>query len=468
MPDTAQPPLLWRDPVDSAAQAGNAETARRIDALIKEGRREEVVAALEHWTPAAVLACFTQIRTKRAQTLLTWMSDDLSLRLLSELDPKFHGVLFEEATRAKFTKLLGRLSADDAKRLLLSLPRDYALDIVDAHPDAAELRAVLDVADTAEAAMKRGAVVIREGATIRDVIEDIRARSDRIERIDSLHVIDAAGRLKGYLKLRDLILNHRETPVAEAMRSDPLTVRRDLDREEVLALAQARRETVIAVINDDGVLLGAITPKELAEIARREAEEDMLLMANVSPESTGFDTPLQIVRRRLPWLLTGLAGALLTALVVGSYEETLSRAAILASFIPVVSATAGNAAMQASTISIQAISAGGPLRAGFFGRLGREVLGAAINGTLMGIGIAVLLLAASLFVPIERVEPLMATVALSQLAVILMAGTVGTVTPVVLKALRFDPAVATGIFILTVNDVFGVLILFAFALAIYL
>ncbi len=468
MPDTAQPPLTWHEAFEDDASAANAATAKRIDTMIKDGRREELVAALEHWTPSAVLQCFTRIRTKRAQKLLTWMSDELSLRVLSEVDPKFHGVLFEDETRAKFRKVVGRLELDRAKRLLLSLPRDYAADIVSAHPEAEALAPLLEAADTAEAAMKRGAVVVREAGTIRDVIEDIRARSEKIAKIDSLHVIDRGGRLVGYLKLRDLILNHRETPVTEVMRPDPLSVRRDVDREAVLELAKARGEGVIAVVNDHNVLLGAITPTELADIARREADEDMLLMANVSPESTGFDTPMQIVRRRLPWLLTGLAGALLTAIVVGAYEETLSQAAILASFIPVVSATAGNASMQASTISIQAISSGGPLTAGFVARLGREVAGAAINGTLMGIGIAVLLLVASFFVPIDSVGALMVTVALAQISVILMAGTVGTITPVALKSLGFDPAVATGIFILTVNDVFGVLILFAFATLLYL
>lgn len=460
--------LAWHPGHDEAAQAANAATCGRISEMIKAEAREDVVRTLDDWPPSAVLDCFRQLRTKRAQKLLRWMSDEMSLRLLSEIDPQFHVVLFEDETRAKFEKVLARMDRERAVKLLISLPRDYALAIVDAHAEGPALRAILADADSAEAAMKRGAVVARETGTIGDVIEEIRARSDRISKIDSLHVIDGAGRLTGYLKLRDLILNHRGTPVSAVARRDLLAVRRDTDREEVLQLARERGEAVIAVVDDGGVLLGVIAPSELAEIARREAQEDMLLMNGLSPESTGFDSPGEIVRRRLPWLLTGLAGALLTAFVVGAYEETLTQAAILASFIPVVSATAGNASMQASTISIQAITSGATWRGDFLPRLGREVAGAAVNGVLMGGGIGLLVLLASVWINIDRPAALAATVTLAQLLVILMAGTVGTLVPFALKSLRLDPAVATGIFILTINDVGGVLILFLIAVQLYL
>ena len=468
MAKDAESRLEWRRGDSDEAAAANAATAQALDALISEGQRERVVETLESWAPSDILDCFVALRTKNAQKMLRWMSDELSLRVLSEVDPRFNQLLFADATRAKFAKLLGRLDLDRAKRLLVTLPNRLALELAESHPQAARLREILADNDSAEAAMKRGAVVARDTETIRDVIEHIRRRSDRIERIDSLHVVDRAGRLLGYLKLRDLILNHGRTPVAEVMRPDPPAVTRDTDQEAVLDLAKAKGETVIAVVDEERRLLGVIAPRELTEIARREAREDLMLMGNVSPESTGFDSPGQIVRRRLPWLLTGLAGALVTAVVVGAYEETLTQAAILASFIPVVSATAGNASMQASTVTIQALSEHGKLTGGFAARLGREVAGAAMNGTVMGLAIGLALLALSFAVPVERSVQLVATVGLSQLLVILVAGTVGTVVPVALDRLGFDPAVATGIFILTVNDVAGVLILFAIATQLYL
>ncbi|MCA8883321.1 MAG: magnesium transporter [Rhodobacteraceae bacterium] len=460
--------LRWLDSTAEENRDANAATVRALAELIKQGQRKDVLAALEGWAPSSTLACFGQLPTKRARKLLKWLPDDVSIRVLSEIDPHYSAVLAEDDTRIKFAKVLRKLDRDKAVRLLLSLPDDYAAGLIDGHPEETALRAVLADDDSAEAAMRQGAVVARETDTIGDVVEDIRARSNLIEKIDSLYVVDPGGRLTGFLKLRDLVLNDHGAMVRDVMRASPLAVARDMDQEEVLKLAKKRKESAIAVVDGDGVLLGAIASKELAEIARQEADEDMLLMGGVSPESTRFDTPMQIVLRRLPWLMAGLIGAMIAAMVIGSFEEALTRAAILASFIPVVMATAGNAGMQASTVSIQAISSGAGLDGDFLARLGREVMGACLNGVLLGLGVSAVVLAVSVIYPIDRPLFLGLTVAIALFCVVLLAGTVGTAVPFLLKALKLDPAVATGIFILTANDVFGVLIFFCVAALLYL
>lgn len=465
-PETDMP--KWLDPGSDANRLANEQTARDLAERIKDGQRKEVLATLGKWAPSATLACIVHLPTKQAKKLLKWLPDDTSMRILSEIDPHFAVVLAEEETRAKFQKVLRKLDRDRAVDLLLSLPDEFAASLIAGHPDEASLRAVLDDDDSAEAAMRQGAVVAREEGTIGDVIDDIRHRSDRIEKIDSLHVVDDCGKLTGFLKLRDLVLHEPGAVVREVMRKKPLAVHRDMDQEEVLKLAKKRKESVIAVVDGENRLLGAIAPRELAEIARQEAAEDMLLMGGVSPESTGFDTPVQIVTRRLPWLMAGLIGAMIAATVIGSFEDALTRAAILASFIPVVMATAGNAGMQASTVSIQAITSGATWTGDFFGRLTREVIGAALNGVLLGIGVSLVVMGVSFFYPIDRPLHLGLTVALALFCVVLLAGTVGTVVPFMLKALKLDPAVATGIFILTANDVFGVLIFFLVAAQLYL
>ncbi|MCA8880494.1 MAG: magnesium transporter [Rhodobacteraceae bacterium] len=468
MQQTAAPSIRWL-PMDAAGAAeANRETAQRIEAMLDAGARKQVVGQLERWKPASVLECFVELRSKRARKLLKWMSDEFSLRLLSEIDPTFKGVLFAEETRAKFAKVLGKLDRDRAVRFVLALPPHYAELIVDAHPDAAFLREVMANADTAQGAMRRGAVIVRESGTIGDVIADIRTREKQIEKIDSLYVVDRDGRLTGYLKLRDLILNPAETPVAQVARRDPLTVTRETDREEVLRLAKKRKENVIAVIDDDSRLVGVIAPKELAEIARREAEEDMLLMGGVSPDSTGYDTPAQMMRRRLPWLAAGLVGSTIAATVIGAFEDALTAAAILASFIPVVMATAGNAGMQAASVSLQALARDSSRMRDLPARVLRELKGALLNGGSIGAAVGVLIVAGSLVVPIDRPGWLALTVAASLVAVVTLASFMGTAMPFLLKALGRDPAAATGIFILGSNDVFGVLIYFSVASILYL
>lgn len=461
-------PLQWLAGDTEQAKLANSETVQRVESMIATGSRKQVLSLLESWPPHAVMSCFGQLRTKRAHKLLKWMSDDLALTVLSEIDPKFHMALFDDATKAKFTKLVRGLDRDRALAILLQLPREYAQDLIADHPASDSLRAALADDDSAEAAMRQGAVVARAGWSIGDVIYDIRLHSDRIEKIDRLLVVDEEGSLKGYLKLRDLILHDPETPVSDVVRSNPVAVTADMDRAEVLALARRRKESVIAVVDGQNRLLGAITSRELAEIARREADEDMLLMGGVSPVSTGFDRPFQIVRRRLPWLLAGLIGALIAASVIGSFEDVLSRAAILASFIPVVMASAGNAGIQASTVSIQALGDNASWPGSFADRLRREVLGACLNGMLLGAGVCLLVILASYLLPIERPAMLGLSVGLALLCVVTLAATVGTIVPVVLKALKLDPAVATGIFILAANDISGVLIFFLIASHFYL
>lgn len=461
-------PLRWRNAKTPAGRAANAETIATLEAMIKAGDRGVVLSILESWPPAAMLSCFVRLRTKRAQKLLRWMSDETSLKVLAELDPRTHSVLIESESKAKFRKLLRRMDSNKALRMLKELPEAFVDELLQGHPDEAALRAALQTEHTAAGEMRRGALAIPESWTFNDVIQDIGTRSSQIDKIDALHVVDTDGRLTGYVRIRDLLLHPREAVVRDVMRHDPLTVGADMDQEEVLALAKSRQEGILAVVDHDHKLLGVITPRELAEIAREEAEEDMLLMGGVSPASTAFDSPLQIVRRRFAWLFGGLCGAMVAASVIGGFEHVLARAAILASFIPVVMATAGNAGMQASTVSIQALGTGASLSHDFLPRLGREMLGALMNGVLLGVAVLGLVLLAGQVLAIDRPLMLGLTAAVSLVGVILFAGTVGTAVPFILRAFGLDPAVATGIFILTANDVFGVVILFAVASQLYL
>ena len=170
----------------------------------------------------------------------------------------------------------------------------------------------------------------------------------------------------------------------------------------------------------------------------------------------------------MPWLLIGLVGSSIAALVIGGYEDALTEAAILASFIPVIMATAGNVGIQASTVSIQAITSGATWSGDFAARVGRELLGALMNGTIVGTAMALLVLLISTLTPIDRPEMLALTALLSLAGVTVFAGTFGSTIPFILKAAKQDPAVATGIFITTTNDVVGVILYFAVAALFYL
>lgn len=459
----------WDSSGNDDADLANRASVKRIEKLIKAGEKRKVLAIIRHWAPSDILSLFVNMRSKYARRILEWMPDEVGIKVLAELDPRMHAVLAEEKTRSTFRKLVEKMTPDEAFPLLDELPHEYAVDIIAGHRHEDALRAALEVdEDLAAAHMRRGLLTGRADGRVGEVIAEIRANAEEIDRVERVYVLDAQGRILGEVRRRDLLMSPDETRLADIMRPDPVVVAADADQEDVLRLAKERRIHNIAVVDRDGRLMGGITPRELRQIALEEAEEDMLLMGGVHPDANEFDTPIQIVSRRLPWILGGLVGASIAASVIGSYEDALTEAAILASFIPVVMATAGNVGIQASTMSIQALAQGVTWRGDFLPRLGREVVASLINGVTVGGVVAFLVLLIALFVEIDDAMNLSLTCLISMTLVTVIAGTFGAVIPFLLRALKLDPAVATGIFITTANDVFGVLIFFTVASVFYL
>ena len=461
--------LNWHPEDGDEARRANAVTVGILEGLVHTGDRDGVLQALKGWSPSELMSVMLEMRTKRARRLFEWLPDDIGMPVLVQIDPELRGVLYAAASHSKFHKLIARLPRDKALELLEALPEDVAHEIAGSRSDAQQVRRALAAyEDSAEAEMRHGVLMAPQGSTVGDVLTHLRARAEDIARVDMVFVIDAGGRPVGYLRPRDLLLNDEAAPVAGLMHPDPAVVSAAMDREEVLALAEAHDANMVGVVDDHGRLIGGIAPPELAEILRAEATEDLLKLGGVSPDTTQFDGPVQIVRRRLPWLLGGLIGASIAAMGIAEFADALAESAILASFIPVVLATAGNVGIQASTVSVQILTSGAEWHGDLFARFRRELGGALLNGSLVGLAVAMLVMLATLVLEI-RDPGLLGLTAMTALTVVtVVAASVGTFVPFVLRSFGLDPAAATGIFITTSNDVFGVLTFFAIAEAIYL
>ena len=194
----------------------------------------------------------------------------------------------------------------------------------------------------------------------------------------------------------------------------------------------------------------------------------MMLMSGLDPDTSPADGPLRIVPRRLPWLAAGLIGSGTAALVVGSYEDALAEAAILATLIPIVMSLAGNAGIQASTVTVQALASGSYWAGDIFGRTLRELGGALLNGIAVALLVSLGIFVLSTIAEVPEPTLLALTAGLTLVAVMVQASVIGSLVPVILDKLKFDPAVATGVFITTSNDVIGVLIFFVIATTLYL
>lgn len=461
--------LIWhREPAQKPLEA-NEEALRLIRQMIKAGQRTELVDLLKRWDPIDGMQLLTRLRLKHARKLFQWLPANPSIRVIAELRPEFRTLLMEEATLEQFRDILAGLDPEDATEILNGFPDDIAETLVGRLPDLDDLakrEAYAD--DSAGRIMARKFVGLPESCSVSGAISQIRAEADRIRKIFTIYVLDENGRLTGTVELGKLLLAPAEVTLVEVMNRDITAVSADTDQEEVLQIARKKDMRTVPVVSADGHLIGRITPKQLTRIASEEAAEDLLLMSGVSSEAKADDTIFRVVRGRLPWLLAGLIGASIAAIVVGSFEDQLAKAAILAAFIPVTMSMAGNAGLQASAVAVQGLATGA-LWSGDIGyRLFKEFLAAVFNGTVAGVILAVLVMGASLVVPIHDAVNLALATSLSLVCVTTIAAMVGATIPIVLDKVGIDPAMATGVFITTSNDVLGVLVFFLMATAFYL
>lgn len=447
----------------------NRELLHEIDELISEERREDVLEIVRGWPPAEVMELLILLPLRKARKFYDWLPPGPAVKVLVAISPDLRAVLMQESGIARIAAIADELEEDDAVELLSDFPAEMVQAVLARVPNADALKERLDFEeDTAGEVMSNKFVVVLDTWNVGTATRAIRRKADQIEKFYEAYVVNAERRLVGRLKLRDLLLNKKKVRIRDIMRDVPVTVHPDADQEDVLELANRYRVQTIPVVNDEDHVIGRITVEELQEIVRDEAEEDMMLMSGVTPDALPDHSVKRIIRGRLPWLVGGLFGAALAGVVVGNFEAELSRAAILATFIPVVMAMAGNAGIQASTVTVQGLASGNLWTGDLVRRFTKELLGSMINGTVVALLLIALVLLVAEFVDIHAPQRLAVAAGLSVALVTAMAATLGSTIPIVLDRFDIDPAVATGVFITTGNDIIGVLVFFFVASSIYL
>ncbi|MBG6211613.1 magnesium transporter [Labrenzia sp. EL_126] len=462
-------PVAWTRETSQEPLETNDDTLKAVREMIKAGKRTQIVELLKKWDPIDVMQLLTRLRLKHARKLFQWLPANPSIKVVAELRPEFRSILMEATTLDQFRDILAGLDPEDATEILNEFPDDVADELIARLPDVEEIATRASYADdTAGRVMARKFVALREDCTAGEAVEQMREEADRIRKVFTVYVTDFDGKLTGTVEVGKLLLAPDEQTLGKLMNRDVIAVSTDTDQEEVLRLARKRDMRTVPVVSGEGHLIGRITPKQLTRIAADEANEDMLLMSGVSGEARSDDTVFRIVRGRLPWLLAGLVGASVAATVVGSYEDQLAEAAILAAFIPVTMSMAGNAGLQASAVAVQGIATGALWSGDILFRLVKEFFAALFNGAVAGVILATLVLIASMIVPLEAPGRLAIATSLSLLCVTTLAAMVGATVPIILDKIGIDPAMAIGVFITSSNDVLGVLIFFLMATTFYM
>ena len=373
------------------------------------------------------------------------LDDDVREKILDRLSPK------------EIANELEEMDTDDAADIIAELDEDIQKKVIDKIQDeehAADIVELLNYAeDTAGALMAKELVQVKETWTVAGCVREMRRQAENVTRVHSIYVTNKEGKLTGRLSLKDLLTASEKTKISEVFipKVDYVTVH--TENEEVARIMQKYDLEAIPVVDEQGILVGRITIDDIVDFIKDEAEKDYQMAAGISKDVEADDSIWQLTRARLPWLVLGLFGGLGSVYIMQGFEEALSKFPILFFFTPLIAAMAGNVGVQSSAIIVQGL-ANDNVKGSLFNRLLKEVGLALINGTALGL----LVIVYGYIAGLDQLVGL--TIALSMLSVIIVAALIGTFVPIILDRRGIDPAIATGPFITTSNDIFGIFLFF--------
>lgn len=426
------------------------EELRRLLEEHDGGRLRERLGAVH---PADIVTVLRELPIADQVTLVRHLSRDQAGAVLSETDDESLRTLVQALDQGEVSEILDRMPPDEATDVVETLPEDQAEQILERmkEEESGEIQELLQYGEsTAGGIMTPEFVAVHEDMTVGQALDHVRKAVTK-EGVFYVYVVDHHDHLVGVVPLRRLITTDPATPVHAIQRPDVISVSADTDQEEVARLVTKHHLLAVPVVSRANRLIGTITVDDVIDVIHEEATEDIHRLAGVPADETVFDPAGKVVRRRLFWLLVNLPTAILAATVVGLFEPAIRELAVLAVFMPIVAGMGGNAGIQTFTVIVRAIAVGDLTLANTRKVLAREALIGLANGAGTGLvagGIAYLWKGNALLGLI---------LGLAMITNMLVAALTGTLIPVILKLLRTDPAIATGVIVTTFTDCTGFL-----------
>jgi magnesium transporter len=428
-----------------------------VKRLQRMGATSNLVNLLQKQHPADLAQLFSELPEKdrhSAFLLLVERNSKLAMEALSELGPEAGAALLADRSAEEIVKLTQELPSDDAAAIIDYLPEELSaavLELIQKRPAGADVGELLEYEEqTAGRIMNPKVFALSEDMTAGEAITALQGSRD-VEMVFYLYVIDARRHLVGVVSLRRLLLVHPTTPLKRIMTTDLISVRVDMDQEEVARQVASYNLLAIPVVDEENKLVGVITVDDVIDVIKDEATEDVYRLAGVSSDDRVFTRASESLRKRLPWLVVNLATAFIAALVVSRFEGTIAVVTALAVFMPVVAGMGGNAATQTLTVIVRGIALGELTWANTRKALLKEAAVGIGNGAACGVlgGLVVWLTNGSLWLGV--------ILAMAMIINMFVAAVAGTLIPLALRALKVDPALASSVFITTLTDVFGFL-----------
>lgn len=433
------------------------EFLERVRQFIADAQNDELVGLFEDLHYADIAEIINELDSSESVYLIRLLDSERTGDVLTELDEDSREEILGQLSAAEIATELSEIDTDDAVDIITELSDELAKEVISEIEDREYAAEILELMrydeDTAGGLMAKELIKVNENWNITTCVREMRAQAEYVTRVHSIYVVNDENVLKGRLSLKDLLTSPNDAHIKDVYipKVDFVSVN---ERAEEVAKVMAKYDLeAIPVVDEMNRLVGRITIDDIVDVIREEADKDYQQMAGITQDVEADDSILDLTRARLPWLLVGLIGGLGAAMIMGGFEDIISEHAVLFFFTPLIAAMAGNVGVQSSAIVVQGI-ANDDIKGSIASRLSKEMLLALFNGIIL----AVLLFASTWIWKGELLSAL--AISLSLIVVIVMAGLIGTFIPLFLHKRGIDPAVATGPFITTSNDIFGILIYF--------
>lgn len=441
------------------------ELIEKIRFLIEEKNDEELLLHLEDVHHADIAEILTELNLDEATYLVKLINSEKTAEALMELEEGVRERILENLSPKEIADELNEMDTDDAADIISELSPELQQDVIAEIEDEEHADHIVELLrydeDSAGGLMAKELVKVNENWSVTGCMAEMRKQAENVTRVHSIYVVDDKNKLKGRLSLKDLLTASSNANISDVYIPQVDYVNVHTEGEEVARIMQKYDLEAIPVVDEMGRLVGRVTIDDIVDFIREEAEKDYQMAAGISEDVEADDNIFKQTRARLPWLLIGMFGGLGAASIISGFQTILTDYKELLIFVPLIQATAGNVGVQSSAIIVQGL-ANDTLKGNIVSRLAKEFGLALING--ISIALIVFVISTYFFFHTSFNESVSIGVAL--ISVIVIAALIGTFIPIILNKNNVDPAVATGPFITTSNDVFGILTYFLIAKAI--
>ncbi|MHA7055633.1 magnesium transporter [Aquimarina sp. M1] len=438
------------------------ELIEQVKILIQDEEDTHLQELLNEIHFADTAEIIGELNLYQATYLIKLLDSEKSSEALMELEEDFRERILDNLSVKEIAEELEEMDTDDAADIIAELPEGRAEEVIaeiENEKHAEDIKELLLYAEnTAGGLMAKELVKVKETWTVAGCVREMRQQAEKVTRVHSIYVVDKEGRLKGRLSLKDLLTASAKAYISEVYIPKVDYVNVETEGEEVARVMQKYDLEAIPVVDNETVLVGRITIDDMVDFIKDEAEKDYQMAAGISQDVEADDNVWQLTRARLPWLILGLFGGLGSVFIMQDFEDVMTNPRIrdLFFYTPLIAAMAGNVGVQSSAIIVQGL-ANDNVKGSLLNRLLKEVGLSLING----VALALLVIVFGLIMNYEISFSL--TIAVALMSVIIVAALIGTFVPIILDKRGIDPAIATGPFITTSNDIFGIFLFFYIA-----